>query len=279
MEPQEEEKIVEFSPTDISYDIEDNNLFKSNFSIVSFGRVKEKMVAVKTLVVKHSELFTHEVKILTQLQSNTQLFIKLLGTIPSSYSIVMEYMPFTLHNLLSEIAPPWSTRLGISLNIAKGIEYLHKQNIVHCDIKAENILFDEKKDNPKLIDFGSAVELPPNENVIYVDKLKGTYYYMDPEHFRGTVGHKVTYSMDIFSLSIILYHLHDHKIISNKDESYDMRRLVAHLNGRRDTISDNCPPRFSKLIKKCWHERSDNRPSAGEVVDDLEQQILEQKKI
>lgn len=83
--------------------------------------------------------------------------------------------------------------------IVEGINYCHKINIVHRDIKLENILLDEFK-NAKIIDFGFAICTPDTS------KLKifcGTPQYMSPE-----IVSKIDYigqKADIWSLGILLY--------------------------------------------------------------------------
>ncbi|EAZ37653.1 hypothetical protein OsJ_21988 [Oryza sativa Japonica Group] len=74
--------------------------------------------------------------------------------------LVFEFMPGgSLRSILFQTPrPPWSWRTEAALGIAKGIEYLHEgctSPIIHCDIKPDNILLDDKN-NPKITDFGIA---------------------------------------------------------------------------------------------------------------------------
>ncbi|KAL5560364.1 hypothetical protein UlMin_036575 [Ulmus minor] len=92
----------------------------------------------------------------------------------------------------SDAKPTWEERIGIDLNVAKGILYLHEECdtlIIHCDIKPENILMDEQK-STKIADFGLAKLLLPNQT----RTITG---------FRGTRGYADMYSFGIVLLKII----------------------------------------------------------------------------
>ena len=61
--------------------------------------------------------------------------------------------------------------------IMSGIVYLHKNNIVHRDLKPENMLYDTESKLLKIIDFGTAIELPPGKKLT---STIGTPYYIAP---------------------------------------------------------------------------------------------------
>ena len=78
------------------------------------------------------------------------------------------------------------------------LEYLHSQNIVHCDIKPENILLD-KADHIKLIDFGGS------QRMEYRDRPKpsGTLEYLSPERLKYDT---VAFSDDIWAAGVCLFY-------------------------------------------------------------------------
>ena len=62
------------------------------------------------------------------------------------------HFPGSLHKL------DWSSTFRIIWGIAEGVAYLHANNIIHMDLKPDNILFDSNM-NPKICDYGSSVKL------------------------------------------------------------------------------------------------------------------------
>lgn len=84
-------------------------------------------------------------------------------------------------------------------SLAAGLKYLHDSNIIHRDIKAENILIDQY-DNPKIIDFGFADTFTKYKKF---DDLTGTLFCMAPEMFAGPYDYRI----DIWMLGIVLYEM------------------------------------------------------------------------
>ncbi|KAH9302305.1 hypothetical protein KI387_013888, partial [Taxus chinensis] len=96
----------------------------------------------------------------------------------------------------------WQKRYNIIIGIARGLLYLHQDSqmrIIHRDIKANNILLDDKF-NPKIADFGLARLFPDDETHIQT-RVAGTYGYMAPEYaMRGQLSVKA----DVYSYGVLL---------------------------------------------------------------------------
>uniref|UniRef100_A0A803NJ28 Receptor-like serine/threonine-protein kinase n=1 Tax=Cannabis sativa TaxID=3483 RepID=A0A803NJ28_CANSA len=98
--------------------------------------------------------------------------------------------------------PNWEERIGIALDIAKGIVYLHEEcetQIIHCDIKPENILMDDQN-SAKIADFGLAKLLMPDQTRTYTG-LRGTRGYLAPEWHRNMA---ITVKADVYSFGIMV---------------------------------------------------------------------------
>ncbi|XP_010245277.1 PREDICTED: G-type lectin S-receptor-like serine/threonine-protein kinase LECRK1 [Nelumbo nucifera] len=120
--------------------------------------------------------------------------------------LVYEYMSNgSLADFLfkSETQPTWDERVGIALNIAKGILYLHEEcetQIIHCDIKPQNILMGHHQ-CPKIADFGLARLLKQDQTGILTG-IKGTRGYVAPEWHRINV--PITAKVDVYSFGVVL---------------------------------------------------------------------------
>jgi serine/threonine protein kinase len=88
--------------------------------------------------------------------------------------------------------------LDIGIKISSALDLVLKHDLIHCDIKPGNILFNAD-DEPKLVDFGLArkAESEPDED------LRGTPYYVAPEKVKRE---KETFLSDMYSLGGTLYH-------------------------------------------------------------------------
>lgn len=95
----------------------------------------------------------------------------------------------------------------IALQVAEALHYIHQNNVVHCDIKTENILVGEdasgkrRKLHIKLLDFGLARSMTASRTT---STLSGTPHYVAPERIRGE---PATPASDVYGLGILLYEM------------------------------------------------------------------------
>ncbi|RWW21331.1 hypothetical protein BHE74_00040988 [Ensete ventricosum] len=98
--------------------------------------------------------------------------------------------------------PCWSERTKITLDIARGIHYLHDEceaSIIHCDIKPQNILMDNNW-TAKISDFGLAKLLMPSQTRTFTG-IRGTRGYLAPEWQKNA---PITVKADVYSFGIML---------------------------------------------------------------------------
>ncbi|CAD6252783.1 unnamed protein product [Miscanthus lutarioriparius] len=115
------------------------------------------------------------------------------------YFWVEEYMPNgSLAKITHESQIDWPSLCRIFEGVAQGIHYLHKQHIVHMDLKPGNILLDSDM-NPKIIDFELSIVLKDDE--IIEDCVIGTYGYMAPEYILHAI---ISVKKDVFAFGAIL---------------------------------------------------------------------------
>ncbi|MDB4959434.1 MAG: serine/threonine protein kinase [Myxococcales bacterium] len=124
--------------------------------------------------------------------------------------MVMEFVDGEPLNrvLFREKRLPVRRACEIVLQVAEALHYIHKQNVVHCDIKTENILIGEEQEEGKrskmvvkLLDFGLARSLTASRAST---SLSGTPHYVAPERIRGE---PASPSSDVYGVGILLYEL------------------------------------------------------------------------
>lgn len=80
----------------------------------------------------------------------------------------------------------YSVFLDIALKILSGLSEIHKQNIIHHDIKPENIIYNFQTKELRIIDFGSASNLRKQDSVTFGNSLNSKNLpYLSPEKLEG----------------------------------------------------------------------------------------------
>ncbi|XP_059624217.1 G-type lectin S-receptor-like serine/threonine-protein kinase LECRK1 [Cornus florida] len=168
----------------------------------------KRAVAVKrleTVVAEGEREFLNEMKVIGR--THHKNLVKLLGYCHDGTNrlLVYEFMSNgSLADVLfkSETKPRWEERVRIAVNVARGILYLHEEcetQIIHCDIKPQNILMDERH-CAKVADFGLSKLMNPNQTRTYTG-VRGTRGYVAPEWHMNLA---ITVKADVFSFGIML---------------------------------------------------------------------------
>ncbi|KAG8639869.1 probable LRR receptor-like serine/threonine-protein kinase At1g56140 isoform X2 [Manihot esculenta] len=192
-----------------------NLLGIGGFGPVYRGKLADgRMVAVKKLSLEKSQQgeseFLSEVRMITSIQHKN--LVRLLGCCSDGPQrlLVYEYMKNRSLDLIlygkTDQFLDWKTRFQIILGIARGLQYLHEDShlrIVHRDIKASNILLDDKF-QPRIGDFGLARFFPEDQAYLSTT-FAGTLGYTAPEYaIRGELSEKADiYSFGVLVLEII----------------------------------------------------------------------------
>eukprot|EP00253_Pinus_taeda_P017183 PITA_17183 len=191
-----------------------NKLGEGGFGAVYKGTTRDgTVIAVKKLSLqsmKGKKEFLNEVELVAKIQHRN--LVRLLGCCAegSERLLVYEYLP---NNSLDKILfdpntrrhLDWQERHNIIIGITRGLLYLHQDShlrIIHRDIKASNILLDEKL-NPKIADFGLARLFTEDETHIST-AAAGTRGYMAPEYaMQGQLSVKA----DVYSFGVVVLEL------------------------------------------------------------------------
>ncbi|XP_009759506.1 LEAF RUST 10 DISEASE-RESISTANCEUS RECEPTOR-LIKE PROTEIN KINASE-like 1.1 isoform X1 [Nicotiana sylvestris] len=223
------------------------------YGTVYYGKLKDgREVAVKRLYehnCKRMEQFVNEIEILTRLRHNN--LVTLYGCTSRrsrELLLVYEYIPNgTLADHLhgdraKDGSLTWPIRMNIAIETAGALAYLHASDIIHCDVKTNNILLDHNF-SVKVADFGIS-RLFPNDVSHISTAPRGTPGYIDPKYHEC---YQLTTKSDVYSFGVVLVEL-----ISSMP-AVDMSRHSQEINLANFAIN--------KIIKSAFNELID--PSLG----------------
>ncbi|KAK3118998.1 hypothetical protein QOZ80_9BG0712150 [Eleusine coracana subsp. coracana] len=166
-------------------------------------------------------------------------------------------------------------RLVIAIDTAIGMEYLHKKNIVHFDLKSDNLLVnlrDPQRPICKVSDLGlSKVKY----KTLISGGVRGTLPWMAPELLNGS-SNLVSEKVDVFSFGIVLWEL-----LTGKEPYADLHygTIIGGIvnNTLRPPVPDTCDSEWRALMEQCWATEPSERPSFTEVVNRLRSMAASRK--
>ncbi|CAH8321465.1 unnamed protein product [Eruca vesicaria subsp. sativa] len=256
---------------------------------------KGMLVDGRIVAVKRSKLvdedkmqeFINEVALLSQI--NHRNIVKLLGCCLETEVpiLVYEYIPNgdlfkRLHDDSDDYNMTWDVRLRIAVEIAGALSYMHSAAsfpIYHRDIKATNILLDEKY-RAKVSDFGTSRSVTVDQTHL-TTLVAGTFGYMDPEYFLSS---QYTDKSDVYSFGVVLVELITGEKPLCRVRSEEGRGLAAHFleamkeNRVFDIIDDRINDEskmdqvmaVATLAERCLSRKGRKRPNMREVSIELD---------
>jgi len=241
------------------------------FGVLYLGQYCGQEVAVKVLKTPKNENhddvkreFQQELSTLRKVHHKN--VIQLIGAITKGpmLCLVTEFMHGgSMLSFLHKHAPlRLSQIVKYSTGVALGLDYLHKINIVHRDVKTANLLMDEN-DVVKIADFGVA-RVMANDGVMTAET--GTYRWMAPE----VIAHQVyNHKCDVYSFAITLWEL-----ITGGDIPYSgytpLQAAVGVVQrGMRPTIPQSCHQVLAHTIQYSWQADMNTRPEFEQIVEML----------
>ncbi|XP_021291848.1 dual specificity protein kinase splB isoform X1 [Herrania umbratica] len=265
-------------------DIEElHELGSGTFGTVFYGKWRGTDVAIKRIKEscfsgRSSEQerltneFWREARILSKIHHpNVVAFYGVVTDGPGgTMATVTEYMVNgSLRNALlkKDRALDRRRKLVVALDAAFGMEYLHFKNIVHFDLKCDNLLVnlrDPQRPICKVGDFGlSRIK----RNTLVSGGVRGTLPWMAPELLNGSSS-RVSEKVDVFSFGIALWE------ILTGEEPYASMHCGAIIGGivnntLRPPIPERCDPEWRKLMEECWSFDPAARPSFTEITNRL----------
>lgn len=195
-----------------------------------------------------------------------------VGYEENTHYIVMEYIHGkTLKQLIEEEAPFTSSKvLNVALDIASALQHAHKKNIIHRDIKPQNILITDEG-VLKVADFGIARAVD-SSTVVTTGNAIGSVHYFSPEQARGGYVDKTS---DIYSLGIVMFEMGT-KTLPFEGES-PVTVALKHINEEIPSprsINHQLSSSLEDIIIKATQKKPENRyKNIDEMIKDMEQSI------
>ena len=258
------------------YEIEEK-IGEGGMSIVYKARCNKlnRYVAVKVLKKEMSDnedivnKFKREATAIAALSDNNIVNILDVGSQDDINYIVMEYVKGkTLKELIKQFGKlNYETAITIAIQIAKALECAHKNNIIHRDVKPQNILVTEEG-LIKVTDFGIA-KSTSSATLTNTTTIMGSAHYFSPEQAKGTL---VDNRTDLYSLGVVLYEMVTGKVPFEADSPVTI--ALKHIQEEvvpPKQINSKIPESLNKLIIKAMEKDPGMRyQNARDIINDLQ---------
>ncbi|KAJ7040950.1 hypothetical protein C8F04DRAFT_185870 [Mycena alexandri] len=181
--------------------------------------------------------------------------------------------PSVGHGLLTEFLSNERTninclsQLRLISDVALGVEFLHAQNIVHGDLKAENVLLTSSGE-PLITDFGISSII--NVDGFATTNRAGIVRWCAPELFQPEG--RTSFASDVYSFACVSYEiLTGHAPFHEKQNDTGAIRVLGRERLSRLKAADNTTwvENHLRLLQECWDGTAENRPTARQIVERL----------
>uniref|UniRef100_A0A8C0JDH9 RAF proto-oncogene serine/threonine-protein kinase n=1 Tax=Chelonoidis abingdonii TaxID=106734 RepID=A0A8C0JDH9_CHEAB len=162
--------------------------------------------------------------------------------------------------------------IDIARQTAQGMDYLHAKNIIHRDMKSNNIFLHEGL-TVKIGDFGLATVKSRWSGSQQVEQPSGSILWMAPEVIRMQDNNPFSFQSDVYSYGIVLYELMTGELpyshINNRDQ-------IIFMVGRGYASPDlsklykNCPKAMKRLVADCVKKVKEERPLFPQILSSIE---------
>ncbi|MGN6587893.1 MAG: protein kinase domain-containing protein [Solirubrobacterales bacterium] len=234
----------------------------------------DRSVAVKVMHREMSEQadqlqrFRQEARAVAKLSHPNVVAVIDAGEDSGHPYIVFEYVEGeTLKQRINRVgALDAQEALAYAIEIARGLAVAHARNMVHRDIKPQNVLIDSEG-RAKLTDFGISRQLE-QDGMTATGRVLGTTDYVAPEQ---AMGHPVDQRSDVYSLGVVLYEMLTGQVPFQADSQVGV--AMKHVNEELPDVQQRRPElsaAAAMVVERATTKDPDDRyQSVGEMIDDL----------
>ncbi|XP_037540654.1 raf-1 proto-oncogene, serine/threonine kinase a isoform X1 [Nematolebias whitei] len=162
--------------------------------------------------------------------------------------------------------------IDIARQTAQGMDYLHAKNIIHRDMKSNNIFLHEGL-TVKIGDFGLATVKARWTGSQQVEQPSGSILWMAPEVIRMQDNNPYSFQSDVYSYGVVLFELMAGELpysqIANRDQIIFMVGR-CYLSPDLSKLYKNCPKAMKRLVADCIKKSKDERPLFPQILSSIE---------
>jgi serine/threonine protein kinase len=188
----------------------------------------------------------------------------------SPYMVLEKIDGFSLRQQLeSNETIEFNRVLEIGIKISDALAHIHKHDILHRDLKPDNILVRREDGEVFLTDFGIAKVVDGENSLTKTGDFIGTPYYMSPEQIDGDKD-RLGPTADIWSLGVLLYQLATDTLPFDGSNSMELMTKILFQEPKMLTeVKPSLAPDFSRIVHSALQKDPENRyQSAAQFADD-----------
>uniref|UniRef100_A0A671PGG9 non-specific serine/threonine protein kinase n=1 Tax=Sinocyclocheilus anshuiensis TaxID=1608454 RepID=A0A671PGG9_9TELE len=239
------------------------------------GDVAIKILKVTEPTPEQLQAFKNEMQVLRKTRHVNILLFMGFMTKPNFAIITQWCEGSSLYRHLHVTETKFDTmrRIDVARQTAQGMDYLHAKNIIHRDLKSNNIFLHEGW-TVKIGDFGLATVKSRWSGSQQVEQPSGSILWMAPEVIRMQDTNPYTFQSDVYGYGVVLYELISGTLpysnINNRDQIIFMVGR-GYLSPDLSKLYSNCPKSMKRLIIDCLKFKRDERPLFPQILVGIEQ--------
>lgn len=268
------------------YNPQKDKIGGGGFGVVykAYDTLRNRYVAIKEQQVQnHQFTLQKEVELCNEIEKHDNIaayencyrFAAMRG-VQMDFATMKFYEDGSLDSLLKNKTLSLPQKADIIKGVLLGIGHLHKEGIIHRDLKTANVLIDRDKDRyiPKIADFGlSRLTGIDDKSSVSNSAIGKTIAYAAPEQIKGQ---SIKKNVDLWAFGVIAYKILTGDLPFTANEGADF--TTAQLDISRKILSLEFPEKlnaisepFQSVIRRCWVLDADKRAqSADELLDMLD---------
>uniref|UniRef100_A0AAQ5YX29 non-specific serine/threonine protein kinase n=1 Tax=Amphiprion ocellaris TaxID=80972 RepID=A0AAQ5YX29_AMPOC len=239
------------------------------------GDVAIKILKVKEPTPEQLQAFKNEMQVLRKTRHVNILLFMGYMTKPNFAIITQWCEGSSLYRHLHVTETKFDTmrRIDVARQTAQGMDYLHAKNIIHRDLKSNNIFLHEGW-TVKIGDFGLATVKSRWSGSQQVEQPSGSILWMAPEVIRMQDSNPYTFQSDVYGYGVVLFELMSGALpysnINNRDQIIFMVGR-GYLSPDLSKLYSTSPKSMKRLIIDCLKFKRDERPLFPQILVAIEQ--------